>query len=438
MLYNDRGDPDIQSNGLRLYDHPKFKGCAWVSGILDPPYSGLCGWKLYADDDIELHFNFIFEELWNWVYDYAGEPLEVVEPRLSAADKQLIVDSLGSYCRPKYRDWDSLVDALSPLCRQRLPTILAECLLNKAMFDNFVKHPFFYLMEPGYEGFEVDGVPTAFGEELLSFWKRLTKGMWFELVRSFFLLFLLFLLFLNFILSNSSASTETNKPQITHHMRTLTTRLLNGFDVWDENEDDSIGIQSRMLRKSAAKHVAASLLDKSSALSLLIRPYEREDEVANTTSQHEKKSKKNKKKKTEKQHQQPPPGIPHDGRFERLVTLFREAGERATCLFTQQHFYYCIEDCVEDLGPFDGPVTGREDPGKATDQGNVKMMAHTYSREDYPDGVLNGRWPVLMVRPMIAAAETNEYRHYQLQEMVTQNLCRSIVVLDKHEPISFK
>lgn len=174
MIYGDGEDPDIEWQGQADLYQAKYKGCTWVKGILKPPYAAWNDWKVYPDNEIEPDFNVLGEQLWNWVFDYGGEPLEVVEPRLSSADKQRIIDGLGTYCR--YSGWDTLVNNLPPISRQELPTTLAECLLSKAMFDNIVQHPFYYAMEPDNNGFEVDGVPTSFGSDLFMQWKRLRRG----------------------------------------------------------------------------------------------------------------------------------------------------------------------------------------------------------------------------------------------------------------------
>lgn len=215
----------------------------------------------------------------------------------------------------------------------------------------------------------------------------------------------------------------------------LTVQLMNGFDVWPENVDDSMGIQSRMLRKSSAIQLATSLLDESSVLSLLMRPMEKDNDSQH--ADHTYKEKRAQRKKQKQRSPTLPAHLPDDGRFERLVDVFRRAGELATCLYTQTD-YYEFEDRLDDLKTFDGKVTGREEPEQLAHQKvKEKMLAHFCSCWDYPDGVLNGRWPALMVRPMITAVSTDGYRDHVPTERPTEIMCRAKVVLHKQDPLEW-
>lgn len=216
-------------------------------------------------------------------------------------------------------------------------------------------------------------------------------------------------------------------------MLTLTVQLMNGFDVWNDNLDDSMGIQSRMLRKSSAIKLATSLLDESSVLGLLMRPIEKDNDSQSADQTY--KEKRAQRKKQKQRSPTLPAHLPDDGRFERLVVIFRRVGELATCLYTQTNDYYEFEDRLIELRTFDGKIKGIDDPGQLIYQEvREKMLAHFCSCHDYPDGVLNGRWPVLMVRPMITAVSTGEYSDYGLTEQPREIMCRAQVVLHKQEP----
>ncbi|KAH8431662.1 uncharacterized protein LDX57_009317 [Aspergillus melleus] len=248
-----------------------------------------------------------------------------------------------------------------------LSILLVECLLTKCLYENIIQDPFYYLVKA--EDTEVDSVPTTFGRDFYSVWQKLMRASRVKAQR----------------------------------IRMEMTQLLNGFDIWDQCHDISIGAQSRNLRKQALERLIVSVLGSSSTIHPLLRPL-------NDPKQSE-------------------------TRFKRLLHIFREAAEIAIWMYTQES-YFLFADNIATLGSFDGQITGREECLElGYKEAEDTMRPHQFTRRDYPAGVLNGRNPVLMIRPVLKRVFVDSWTSCALNDRPGKVVSRAVVCLGRDEPL---
>ncbi|PLB49141.1 hypothetical protein P170DRAFT_475458 [Aspergillus steynii IBT 23096] len=256
-------------------------------------------------------------------------------------------------------------------CPPGLPKLLVECLISQSLYKTIIQDPFYYLTKA--DDNIIDAVPTTFGRDFYNVWQRLMRA------------------------SRVKA----------HRVRMELTQLLNGFDIWDQCHDISIGAQSRTLRKHAVQRLVDSLLadpssnTRKSPIHPLLRPLD--SQAQSTRTKH-------------------------------LVPIFREAAEIAVWMYTQES-YFVFADEVGALGPFDGQITGREECLElGYKEVEDSMKPHGWTRGEYPDGVLNGRLPVLMVRPVLRRVFVDSWTSCALNERVGKVVSRAVVCLGNQEP----
>ncbi|KAK1145871.1 hypothetical protein N8T08_003817 [Aspergillus melleus] len=248
-----------------------------------------------------------------------------------------------------------------------LSILLVECLLSKCLYENIIQDPFYYLVKAGDT--EVDSVPTTFGRDFYNVWQKLMRASRVKAQR----------------------------------IRMEMTQLLNGFDIWDQCHDISIGTQSRNLRRQALERLIASLLGSSSAIHPLLRPL-------NDPKQSE-------------------------YRLKRLLHVFREVAEIAIWMYTQES-YFLFTDNIATLGSFDGQITGREECLElGYKEAEDTMRPHRFTRRDYPEGVLNGRIPVLMIRPVLKRVFVDSWTSCALNDRPGKVVSRAVVCLGRDEPL---
>lgn len=181
------------------------------------------------------------------------------------------------------------------------------------------------------------------------------------------------------------------------------TQLLNGFDLWDQCHDIAIGAESRTLRKLAVERLVASLLSESSVLIPLLRPLDDRKKL--------------------------------ESRTKRLVNTFREAAEIAIWMYTQES-YFLFGDEIVKLGPFDGQITGSENILElGFKEAEDTMKPHGWTRTEYPEGVLNGRLPVLMTRPVLRRVFVDSWTSCAVNDRPGKVVSRASVVLGNEEPL---
>ncbi|KAI9044862.1 uncharacterized protein KD926_011035 [Aspergillus affinis] len=248
-----------------------------------------------------------------------------------------------------------------------LSVLLVECLISKCLYEKIIQDPFYYLVKA--EDTKVSSVPTTFGRDFYNIWQKLMRASRVKAQR----------------------------------IRMEMTQLLNGFDIWDQCHDISIGAQSRTLRKQALERLITSLLGSSSAIHPLLRPLD-----------DPKKS---------------------ETRFKRLLQIFREAAEIAIWMYTQES-YFLFTDNIATLGPFDGQITGREECLElGYKEAEDTMRPHWFTRRDYPEGMLNGRTPVLMIRPVLKRVFVDSWTSCALNDRPGTVVSRAVVCLGRDEPL---
>lgn len=129
-------------------------------------------------DPFDKFFEGVIRELDRWLDDYWStfdgnvNYVAEIEARLTAEQKQAIVDRLGNWCL--FHDWDSLV-AHFPQKEIRFE-IFAYAIICKDIFDGVVKNPFYYMdLEEEWDG-RADALPPPFGQELFKLWQKLRSS----------------------------------------------------------------------------------------------------------------------------------------------------------------------------------------------------------------------------------------------------------------------
>lgn len=125
--------------------------------------------KLY--EGVILSLKMWMADYWN-TFDGEVDHLATIEARLTAEQKQAIVDRLGDWCL--FHDWDSLVAHFSK--EEFRFEIFAQALICKDIFDGVVKNPFYYMdLGEEWDG-RADVLPPPFGQELFQFWQKLRSS----------------------------------------------------------------------------------------------------------------------------------------------------------------------------------------------------------------------------------------------------------------------
>ncbi|KAF3386723.1 hypothetical protein F1880_000650 [Penicillium rolfsii] len=113
--------------------------------------------------------------MYQWTYNFANDEPDEIETRMTAEDKQAIIDFLGDWCL--YDDWDSLVASFSPLAYLGRFQILLTATVLKNVFESVVRNPFFYIdLGMDWDGSGSD-LPTEYGEELNNVFQKALRGM---------------------------------------------------------------------------------------------------------------------------------------------------------------------------------------------------------------------------------------------------------------------
>jgi hypothetical protein len=114
-------------------------------------------------------------EMDSWAQNYAGDDPGTAEARMTAEDKQAIIDYLGDWCL--YKDWDSLVASLPPLAYDNRICLLVSATVLKNIFECVFRNPFFYIdLGEEWDGSGSD-LPPPFGVELNRFFQKALKGL---------------------------------------------------------------------------------------------------------------------------------------------------------------------------------------------------------------------------------------------------------------------
>ncbi|KAJ5087390.1 hypothetical protein N7456_011006 [Penicillium angulare] len=99
--------------------------------------------------------------------DYAA----LIDERMTAAQKQAIVDYLGDWCL--YSDWDAMVATFPLKAHRHTAFILA--VISKDIFQNLVADPFYYMdLGDEWEG-NHEALPTPLGRELYKLWQNMKR-----------------------------------------------------------------------------------------------------------------------------------------------------------------------------------------------------------------------------------------------------------------------
>lgn len=113
--------------------------------------------------------------MYQWTYNYADDDPDAIETRMTAKDKQAIIDCLGDWCL--YDDWDSLVASFSPLAYLGRFQLLLTATVLKNVFESVIRNPFFYIdLGMDWDGSGSD-LPTEYGVELNNLFQKALKGM---------------------------------------------------------------------------------------------------------------------------------------------------------------------------------------------------------------------------------------------------------------------
>lgn len=114
-------------------------------------------------------------DMLQWTYNFLDDDPDAIEARVTAKDKQAIIDYLGDWCL--YTDWDSLVATFSPLAHLERFNLLLTATVLKNIFENVVRNPFFYLdLGENWDGSGSD-LPPPYGIELNKLFQKGLKGM---------------------------------------------------------------------------------------------------------------------------------------------------------------------------------------------------------------------------------------------------------------------
>ncbi|CEJ57614.1 hypothetical protein PMG11_06302 [Penicillium brasilianum] len=114
--------------GCRLECIGEGDECEWAG--IDPK---LFSWEVTSLD----------KAMDQWTFNFADKDPDVIEARMTAKEKQAIIDYLGDWCL--YKDWDSLVASFSPLAYLGRFQLLLTATVLKNIFESVVRNPFFYI-----------------------------------------------------------------------------------------------------------------------------------------------------------------------------------------------------------------------------------------------------------------------------------------------------
>jgi hypothetical protein len=111
----------------------------------------------------------------HWAQNYADDDPDTVEARMTAKDKQAIIDYLGDWCR--YNDWDSLVASFPPLAHVNRICLILSATVLKNIFECVFRNPFFYIdLGEDWDGSGSD-LPPPYGVELDKLFQKILKGL---------------------------------------------------------------------------------------------------------------------------------------------------------------------------------------------------------------------------------------------------------------------
>jgi hypothetical protein len=152
--------PDPRATPTRAPPRDHYDPGKW-SGI-DPK---LLSWEATSLD----------HTMFQWTMNYAENDPDAIEAKMTAKDKQAIIDYLGDWCL--YNDWDSLVASLAPLAHLDRFHLLITAVVLKNIFDSVVRNPFFYIdIGEDWDGSGSD-LPPPYGVELNKLFQKGLTGM---------------------------------------------------------------------------------------------------------------------------------------------------------------------------------------------------------------------------------------------------------------------
>ncbi|KAJ5721017.1 uncharacterized protein N7483_008951 [Penicillium malachiteum] len=131
-------------------------------------FEGFCDFIYPVDPNDKV--SWISIEMKNWTNDYCGSP-EDIENRMTAEQKQAVLDFLGDWCL--YNDWDSLI-ATFPNQRFRFHTF-TQAVIMKDIFQSLVENPFYYIdLDTHWDG-RSETLPPTYGKKLYQHWQNLLR-----------------------------------------------------------------------------------------------------------------------------------------------------------------------------------------------------------------------------------------------------------------------
>ncbi|GIK00432.1 hypothetical protein Aspvir_004457 [Aspergillus viridinutans] len=115
------------------------------------------GWYDVTDQEVQIFCNRLHSKLYNWSVDYAIEDVNIVEPKLSASEKQNIITSLDGYC--KQENWESLMKQFPARIQEGILQVFAHTLWTKHLFEDVFMKPFLY-----FDFYEQEEMTSTAGE----------------------------------------------------------------------------------------------------------------------------------------------------------------------------------------------------------------------------------------------------------------------------------
>ncbi|KAJ5735251.1 uncharacterized protein N7483_000376 [Penicillium malachiteum] len=125
-------------------------------------FEGFCDYMFPTEPDDKV--SCMTSGIERWVNDYCGSS-EDIENRMTAEQKQAVLDFLGDWCL--YNDWDSLI-ATFPNQRFRFHTF-TQAVIMKDIFQSLVKNPFYYMDLDNHWDGRLETLPPIYGKELYQY-----------------------------------------------------------------------------------------------------------------------------------------------------------------------------------------------------------------------------------------------------------------------------
>ncbi|KAJ5577925.1 uncharacterized protein N7459_006889 [Penicillium hispanicum] len=178
--------------------------------------------------------------MYQWTSNYADDDPDAIESRMTAENKQAIIDYLGDWCL--YDDWDSLVASFSPLTHLDRFQLLLTAVVLKDIFERVVRNPFFYIdLGEDWDGSGSE-LPPPYGIELNKLFQKMLKV----------------------------SATDAN------NWRASTIRLFNRYqehtesDTPLEGKDVTPGLRSYNIREKCIDQFTTNILDSSSLIAPIL------------------------------------------------------------------------------------------------------------------------------------------------------------------------